>query len=106
MTTKTDYHAIMELRDKYTPAERGIVNAAEMEIINSILEVKTRNNIELQNIRDVVVMLYGRWSDTMREKYQRYHDKEAFDKSMEYMDAMSALCCVVDQEKFSRGLDV
>jgi len=33
-------------------------------------------------------------------------DKEAFDKSMEYMDAMSAICCVVDQEKFSRGLEV
>lgn len=106
MTTKTDFHSIMELRDKYTPAKRGIVNGAEAETINSVLEIKERSNIEIQNIRDMVVILYGQWSDKMREKYKRGQDNESFDRSMEYMDAMSAICCVIDNEKLNRGLEV
>lgn len=106
MTTKTDYHAIMELTDKYTPAQRGFVNAAEVETISAVLEIKERNNIELQNIRDMVVMLYGQWSEAMRMKYREEHDGSAFDKSMEYMDAMSAITCVIDHEKVKRGMEV
>lgn len=106
MTTKTDYHAILELREKYTPARRGFVNAAEAEKISVILEIKERNDIELQNVRDMVVMLYGQWHDSMREKHRRDHDDNAFDKAMEYMDAMSAITCVIDQEKVKRGLEV
>lgn len=47
MTSKTDFHAIMELKKRYTPAERGIVSFAEMEIIREVLELAQRNNIEL-----------------------------------------------------------
>lgn len=99
MTSKTDFHAIMELKKRYTPAERGIVSFAEMEIIREVLELAQRNNIELQNIRDTAVMLYSRWADTQREK----DDSTAM---MELMDAMSAVCAVVDEEKFKRGLPV
>lgn len=108
MTTKTDYHAIMELKDKYTPAQRGIVNAAEVETITATLEIKSRNNIELQNVRDMTVMLYGQWADAMRKKDREAAegDGAAFEKAMEYMDAMSAICCVIDQEKFNRGMEV
>lgn len=106
MTTKTDFHSVMELRDKYTPAKRGIVNNAEIETIKAVLEINSRSNIELQNIRDMVVILYGQWNDKMREKYKRDKDDKAFDKSMEYMDAMSAICCVIDNEKLNRGLEV
>lgn len=44
-------------------------------------------------------MLYSRWADTQREK----DDSTAM---MELMDAMSAVCAVVDEEKFKRGLPV
>ena len=30
MTTKTDYHAIRELKETYRPAQRGIVSGAEV----------------------------------------------------------------------------
>ena len=100
MTTKTDYHAITELKKVYTPAQRGIVCGAEVEKISTVLEIKSRNNIELQNVRDMTVMLYSRWSERMREK-------EVGDSCvMELMDAMSAICCVIDQEKFNRGMEV
>lgn len=100
MTTKTDYHAIMELKNSYTPAQHGIVSGAESDKIMAVLEIKSRNDIELQNVRDMVVMLYSRWSERMREK-------EVGDSCvMELMDAMSAICCVIDQEKFNRGIEV
>ena len=100
MTTKTDFHTIMELKEAYRPTQRGIVSGAEAEKIMSTLEIKSRNDIELQNVRDMTVMLYSRWSERMREK-------EVGDSCvMELMDAMSAICCVIDQEKFNRGMEV
>lgn len=68
MTTKTDYHLISDLKSRYTPAQRGIVTATEVELIREALEISTRSNIELQNIRDVTVMLYGRWATVRQEK--------------------------------------
>lgn len=59
MTTKTDFHAIQELREKYAPKVRGIVSGEEAKTICEVLEIDKRNNIELQNIRDMVVMIYA-----------------------------------------------
>ena len=69
MTTKTDFHAIQELREKYTPKMRGIVSSEEAKTICEVLEIDKRNNIELQNIRDMVVMIYGQWFDKSRDQY-------------------------------------
>lgn len=105
MTTKTDFHAIQELREKYTPKVRGIVSGEEDKTICEVLEIDKRSNIELQNIRDMVVMIYGQWFDKSRDQY--LEDKkgvQAVDKSAEYLDAMSAITCVIDQEKFKRGM--
>lgn len=97
MTTKTDFHAIQELKKKYTPKVRGIVSGEEAKII-----------IELQNIRDMVVMIYGKWFDKSRDQYLEDKKKgvQAVDKSAEYLDAMSAITCVIDHEKFKRGMGV
>ena len=67
MTTKTDFHAIQELREKYTPKVRGIVSGEEAKTIKGV---------------------------------------QAVDKSAEYLDAMSAITCVIDHEKFKRGMGV
>lgn len=69
MTTKTDFHAIQELREKYTPKVRGIVSGEEAKTICEVLEIDKRNNVELQNIRDMVVMIYGQWFDKSRDQY-------------------------------------
>lgn len=98
MTTKTDYHAIMELREQYTPAQPGIANVAEIAMIREALEISARSDIELQNIRDTAVMMYGRWADEKREK--------DISETMALMDAMSAICGVIDAEKLDRGLPV
>lgn len=38
MTTKTDFHAIQELREKYAPKVRGIVSGEEAKAIYEVLE--------------------------------------------------------------------
>lgn len=99
MTTKTDYHSIMELKEQYKPCNRGFVNQYEVNQIETVLEIKERNNIELQNVRDMAVMLYGRWADVEQEK-------KNVQKALGLMDAMSTICFVIDQEKFKRGMEV
>lgn len=99
MTTKTDYHLISELKSRYTPAQPGIVSTAEIELIREMLEISSRNNIELQNARDMVVMLYGQWADAQRQK-------EDVPATMQIMDAMSAITYVIDMEKVKRGIPV
>lgn len=99
MTTKTDYHLISELKSCYAPTQPGIVSAAEAELIRETLEISSRNDIELQNARDMIVMLYGRWADIQREKGN-------VPAVMQMMDAMSAVTHVIDMEKIRRGLDV
>lgn len=95
MTTKTDFHAIQELREKYAPKVRGIVSGEEAKAIYEVLEIDKRNNIELQNIRDMVVMIYGQWFDKSRDQYleDKKNGVQAVDKSAEYLDAMSAIIC-------------
>lgn len=99
MTMKTDFHAIKELRERYTPACPSLVSADEAELIREVLEISTWSNIELQNIRDVTVMMYGRWTDAQKQESNA-------SAAMRLMDAMSAITCVIDQEKIKRGLDV
>lgn len=94
MTTKTDFHSIRDLSERYHPAQRGIVNEAEIMLIREVLEVDSRTTIELQNVRDMTVMLYSKWADTAMDTDSK--------KAMELMDAMSAITCVIDQAIFGR----
>lgn len=99
MTTKTDVSSVMGLIDAYVPKQMGVVSADEEKLICKMLELDTRSDLELQNTRDVTVMLYGRTA--------RSDDTSASArKLMETMDAMSAICTVIDQEKLRRELSV
>ena len=107
MTTKTDFHAIMELKEKYTPKRYGIVYADEAEIIKKVLEIEERTPIELQNIRDMVVMLYGQWADVERRPGEDSGKLEReLNQAYSYMDAMSAITYIIDAEKIGRGMEV
>ena len=99
MTIKTDFHSIMELKKSFKPKERGWIDQEEAAQVKKILELDTRTDIELQNIRDMTVMLYGRWSSSSRED-GKYEEMDT------YMDAMSAICAVVDDIKMRRCLEV
>lgn len=99
MTTKTDFYSIMELKENFKPKERGWIDQEEAAQVKKVLELDGRTDIELQNIRDMAVMLYGQWSSSSRAD-GKYEEMGA------YMDAMSAICAVVDGMKMRRGLEV
>ena len=99
MTTKTDVHAVVDLKKLYTPACPSFVNANEAELIREVLEISARSDIELQNARDMVVMMYGKWADSLRQK-------DNASTAMQMMDAMSAIIHVIDIEKSKRGMPV
>jgi len=86
MTTKPDAVLISMLRERYTPNTRYIVSPAEKELIEEVLELKSRNRIELQNIRNLVVLVYSREAELAQEKALTAVE----------MDAMSAICSVID----------
>lgn len=97
--TKTDFHTVMELKEKFKPARKGVISDAEAAMASSVMELPERTDIEVQNIRDAVVAHYGTAADGAVRSGNSA-------RAMDLMDAMSALTAVVDQEKCRRGLDV
>ncbi len=97
MRTKTNFIAVRELMDKYTPAQRGIVSDAETALIRETLEVETRDGLELDDVRDAAVMLYGQAADHAEKE-------KGVQAMMELMDAMSAVTAVIDMEKADREM--
>lgn len=100
MTSKSDYQYILELDEKYSPAQHGLVNSSEMKTISTVLDLSVRSNIELQNIRDMVAMFYTTMIDAAK------HDGSGPKPNdwMPYSDKMSAIICVIDGERFKRGV--
>lgn len=96
MTTKPDIQELMELGQKYKQKTFGILTQSEESLIKATLEIETRTSIELQNIRDMTVLLY--------EQLTKNENTAA--KSIMRMDTMSAICAVIDSEKFKRGDEI
>lgn len=88
---------IRDVIDNHHPANRGVLTGAESTYIRKTLELGARTDIELQNVRDMSVMLY----DIVLQS--RQNDPKAV---METMDAMSGVTGVIDEEKSKRGLPV
>ena len=61
MTTKTDFHSIMELKESFKPKERGWIDQEEAVQVKNVLELDARTDIELQNIRD-------KWKNLRKQK--------------------------------------
>lgn len=99
MMKDTDFHMIADLKKTYEPAARGVVTAEETDLIRNKLAIAGRTDVELQNVRDMSVMLYSQWAQAA-EAARRTAE------CMALMDAMSAITAVIDAEKSKRGLEV
>ena len=58
MTTKTDFHAIQELREKYAPKVRGIVSGEEAKTIYEVLEIDKRNVLKNGGLYNLMAREY------------------------------------------------
>ena len=90
MVTKTNYHMLREL--DFKPEAHGILTGDEVRLLREHFQISERSDIELQNLRDFVVLYY---SGKM---------KDEFDMDME--DLMSGIVGVIDSEKWNRGMEV
>lgn len=108
MTTKTDYLSLNGLNKVYHPKNEGFVSGAEGDLIRKELELKERTNIELNNIRDMAVMFFGILGDAAQAKAQS-KDLVAggvLGDYFELRDKLSAIVCIIDNEKMNRGMPV
>ena len=88
---KSNFHMIREFKD-FKPKQRGVIDEGEVKKIYEQFQLKDRTDVELQNLRDFVVMYYGRKNDA------------EFDADQ--WDVMSAITGVIDHEKWHRGMEV
>ena len=86
---KSNYQMIKDFTG-FTPDEFGVLNEKEYKQIKDHFMIAERSDIELQNLRNFVVLYYNT---------KEHHD-------IETADIMSAICGVIDIEKTKRGLSV
>lgn len=97
MTNKTDAAMLTELKAKFKPAARGVLSASEIDLVETTLQIKDRTDVELQNVRDMAVMFWGRLADPANNPPA---------VAMDRMDEISGICGVIDMEKSRRGMPV
>ena len=93
---KTNYQMLMELKE-FIPFRQGILNNTEVTMLKAVLRLDERSDVELQNLRDFVVMYYS-----MKVDNANLTPKDR----MTQMDIMSGICGVIDNEKWNRGMEV
>ena len=91
---KSNYQMLLGIKD-WKPNEHGFISEDEANFIVSHFEIKERSDVELQNLRDFVVIYYG--------THTKKTDNEVY---MDEMDKMSAITYVIDNEKFLREMEV
>ena len=87
---RTYYQMIQGLRD-YNPAERGFTSDAEFEMIEEHFSLSKMTLLELMNLRDMVVLVYGGWLDDATDDFK---------KQRALMDAMQSITSVIDRFKY------
>lgn len=94
---KTNYFMLKTFN--YNPKNYGFCTGEEVEQIEKHFCIKDRSNVELQNLRDFVVMYYAMKTKSAREN----HEDESY---LKLTDEMSAITGVIDQNKYDRGLEI
>ena len=81
----TNFQMLKELLEVYHPQERGVASKTEVELIISKLHIKEMNILQLNNLRDFVVLFLGHKN------------------TMEAWDQMSAITTAIDYQILTIG---
>lgn len=90
--TRTNFQMIVDMME-WTPADKHFTSEEEMNQIASNFELAGRSRLDLQNLRDFVVLCYHGWQQDSRE-----NDMDLFDKQMA---AMQSITAVIDYYKYN-----
>lgn len=97
--TKSIFQAIQGLHERFSPAKMHVISDKEAGMIRTELELAARTDLEVQDARDMAVMMYSQYAEIAEKKY-------GLVAMQTEMDAMSAICAIIDDEKTKRGMDV
>lgn len=90
--TRTNFQMIVDFKE-FTPADDMFTSKEEMNQIESNFELAGRTKLDLQNLRDFVVLMYRSWMQESRQ-----NDMDLFDKQMA---AMQSITAVIDYYKYN-----
>ena len=92
----TNFHMLRNF--EYNPKDRGFCTSEEIDMIEQHFMIKDRSDVELQNLRDFVVLFYSSRMSSARD--------DDYDAYMKLNDTMSAITGVIDLNKAKRGMAV
>ena len=92
----TNFHMLRNF--EYNSKDRGFCTSEEIDMIEQHFRIKDRSDVELQNLRDFVVLFYSSRLHSARDD-----DDDAY---MKISDTMSAITGVIDLNKAKRGMAV
>ena len=92
MIVKSNFTMLREFSD-FKPKHFGFLYEDEVKQIRDQFQIDERSDVDLQNLRDFVVLYYS-------EKMS--HERGGIKTG----DIMSGIVGVIDQEKVNRGLEV
>jgi hypothetical protein len=95
---KTNFQMILENQD-YAPQRRGRTSEEEIEMLTKHFGLDKMSVLELQNLRDMVVIVYDRWIDKSAEDGRR----DLVDKQSQ---AMMSITAVIDMFKYKAVAEV
>lgn len=88
----TNFQNLRELLKRYMPNSFGIATVEECSLIKDSLQLEGMEIIDLQNLRDFVVLFFSRKNEDKLD--------------MADMDRMSAITAVIDKEIIEKGGEV
>lgn len=92
MIEKSNFQMIKDFGD-FKPEKFGLLKPNEVVKIKRHFQIDERTDMELQNLRDFVVLFFS-----------NLHTRE--EDHIGYLDIMSAIVGVIDDEKINRGMEV
>lgn len=95
---KTNFQMIMDIRD-YRPETRGVTSIGEIKMLMNHFGLDKMSLLDLQNLRDMVVLMFREWMQDDRSKGE-------IDEMMSKSDAMQSITAVIDHFKMKAGGEV
>lgn len=92
---RTNFQMIMDIRD-YRPETRGFTSIREIRMLMNHFGLDKMSLLELQNLRDMVVLMFTQWMQDDRSKSE-------IDEMMSKSDAMQSITAVIDNFKIKAG---
>ena len=98
MPMKSNFYMLRTF--EFNPENFGVCTGEEVEQIEKHFCIKERSDIELQNLRDFVVMYYHDLG------HKKLVEEDRNTEYLKIMDTMSAITGVIDQHKWKRGMEI